>query len=77
MFQKILPLNNDNGDFFIKMEESQQRFSKIDINHKSTLYNYSILVALIIVIGIIHSLVSILYSKYKIMNKVQGTHQVR
>ena len=77
MLQKFLPLNNDSIDSLVKMEESQQRFSKIDINHQSTLYNYSVLIILILVVVIIHCLVSWIYYKYNIISRIQGTEKVR
>ena len=77
MFQQYLPLNNDSIDSLVKMEKSQERFSKIDINYKSTLFNYSVLILLVMIIGIAHSLVTLFYSRYKILNKIQGTEKAR
>ena len=59
------------------MEESEERFSKIDINHKSTLYNYSVLITLIIIIGIIHSFITLLYSRFDFVNKINRSEKIR
>ena len=77
MFQQYLPLNDENIDSLVKMEESQERFSKIDVNYKSTLYNYLVLIVLIMIIMLIHLLVGLTYSKCKIIGKIQGTQKVK
>ena len=77
ILQQFLPISNNSMNSLFKMEASEDRFSKIDINYKSTLFNYSVLIVLLILVGIIHSLFAIIYSKYKEMNTVQRAKKAR